>query len=126
VFSVAFSPDGHTLATGGDDKTAILWDLTDRTAARRLGQPLTGHSGTVFSVAFSPDGHTLAAGNADRTVLLWDLTDRTAPRRLGQPLTGQSYIGGGVMFSPDGRTLATAGDVGHRALVGPDRPLRTP
>jgi WD40 repeat protein len=37
--------------------------LTDPAHPSPLGQPLTGHTGTVFSVAFSPDGHTLASGS---------------------------------------------------------------
>ena len=75
-YSVAFAPDGTTLATAGADGTVILWDLTDPAQPRRLGPPLTGHTGTVYSVAFAPDGTTLATGDTyatDGTVILWDL-----------------------------------------------------
>jgi WD40 repeat protein len=71
VWSVAFSPDGHTLASGGANLRVRLWDLTDLAHPAPLGQPLYGYTGAVLSVAFSPDGHTLASGSADTTVRLW-------------------------------------------------------
>jgi energy-coupling factor transporter ATP-binding protein EcfA2 len=74
VSSVAFAPDGHTLATASDDRTVRLWDLSDRARPSPLGPPLTGHTGPVSSVAFAADGHTLATASEDRTVRLWDLT----------------------------------------------------
>ncbi|MGQ0774634.1 MAG: nSTAND1 domain-containing NTPase [Pseudonocardiales bacterium] len=130
VRSVAFSPDGRTLATGSLDHTVILWDLTDPTRPHRLGQPLTGHTGTVGSVAFSPDGRTLASTSGDRTTILWDLTDPSRPHPIGQPLTGHSDKVGSVAFSPDGRTVATGSfdrtailwdltDLGQPRLLGP-------
>ena len=57
-----------------------------------LGQPLTGHTGSVVAVAFSPDGNTLATGSfdgTDSTAILWDLGDPALPRRLGQPLSAK-------------------------------------
>ncbi|MGH3971585.1 MAG: WD40 repeat domain-containing protein, partial [Mycobacterium sp.] len=103
---VAFSPDGHTLASGSTD-TIRLWNLTDPAHPRPLGQPLTGHTGAVTSVAFSPDGHTLASASFDDTVRLWNLTDPAHPTPLGQPLTGHTDMVNSVAFSPDGHTLAS-------------------
>jgi WD40 repeat protein len=71
------------------DNAVILWDLTDRTQPRQVGQLLIGHAG-LYEVAFSPDGHTLATASRDTSVILWDLIDSTQPRQLGQPLTAVS------------------------------------
>jgi WD40 repeat protein len=68
VESVAFSPNGKTLASSGDDATVRLWDVTTR---QRFGAPLIGHTRQVWDVAFSPDGRTLASASDDGTVGLW-------------------------------------------------------
>jgi WD40 repeat protein/LysM repeat protein len=101
VVSVAFSPDGETLASGSRDRTIILWNLQTN---RPIGQPLTGHSDVVTSIAFSPDGKTLASGSRDNTIILWDLeTAKPVRQPLGEHGDGVTSIA----FSPDGKTLAS-------------------
>jgi WD40 repeat protein len=65
VLSVAWSPDGTTLASGSY-KEVKLWNK-DATLLRTL----EGHSNDVWSVAWSPDGTTLASGSEDGTIRLW-------------------------------------------------------
>ncbi|MFE3654441.1 WD40 repeat domain-containing protein [Streptomyces sp. NPDC059101] len=71
--TVAFSPDGKTLAGGGGSlehhPEIYLWDVASRTNTATL----TGHTDFVTSVAFSPDGKTLASSSSDKTVRIWQL-----------------------------------------------------
>ncbi|MFE7298312.1 nSTAND1 domain-containing NTPase [Streptomyces sp. NPDC057579] len=108
--TVAFSPDGRTLATAYDDFTVQLWNVGDPSHPRRLGPLLTGHKGYVNSLVFSPDGRTLASGSADDTVRLWNTTDPAHATLLGKPLTGHLGPVNALTFSPDGRTLASGSD----------------
>jgi WD40 repeat protein len=61
VDSVAFSPDGKTLASGSYDGTIKLWDV----ATGKEQATLEGHTGELWNVALSPNGKTLAAGAVD-------------------------------------------------------------
>ncbi|WP_329244384.1 helix-turn-helix domain-containing protein [Streptomyces sp. NBC_01478] len=98
VLSVAFSPDGRTLATGSTDEAMRLWD----TATGTLRATLSDRAGGVRAVAFSPDGRTLADGGM-HGLELWDVATGTVRVRL----TGRGQTAA-VAFSPDGRTIAAA------------------
>jgi WD40 repeat protein len=81
VFSVAFSPDGHSLASGGTNASAEIWDVSTGTRLRTL-EPFPGF---VASVAFSPDGRWLASGTSNHTIKLWDLATGQLARTLPIP-----------------------------------------
>ncbi|MGO8891339.1 MAG: toll/interleukin-1 receptor domain-containing protein, partial [Streptosporangiaceae bacterium] len=114
VYSVAFTPDSHTLASGDSDGTVRLWDVADPAHPRLLGQPLVS-AHAVYSVTLSPDGRTLAAGDAYGTIRLWNIADPAHPRLYGVPLTSSTqYAISSMAFSPDGRTIVS-GDI-HGAV----------
>ena len=97
--SVAFSPDGTTLAAGTADGMIQLWDIATKTKTATL----ESSDYVVSEVAFSPDGTTLAAGMGDGTVTLWKVATETKTATLVAG-DGAAYS---VAFSPDGTTLAT-------------------
>ena len=68
VVTVAFSPDGKTLASGSVDKTVILWNVAAGSAIKTL----KGHNDILLSVAFSPNGKFLVSGSGDGTSRCWD------------------------------------------------------
>lgn len=99
VISVAFSPDGQTIASAGsDDKVLRLWDVS----TGELVHALEGHTDDVFSVLFSPDGKTLASASDDQTLRLWDVSS-------GKPLQSLQADPLRMVFASDGQTVAAVG-----------------
>ncbi|MBD2340125.1 hypothetical protein H6G64_24465 [Calothrix sp. FACHB-156] len=100
VYSVAFSPDGKTIASASADNTVRLWNASTGKEITTLN----GHSDAVYSVAFSPDSKTIASASKDKTVKLWN----AATGKEITTLNGHIDQVWGVAFSPDGKTIASA------------------
>lgn len=115
VFAIAFSPDGKTLATGGNEillgsskeHVVRLWDVSTfshRPHYRPLVSPMKSIDGiSVYGLAFSHNSRLLAAGSMDTTAQVWDVKSGQALRTL----PGHKGAVSTVAFSLDDRTLAT-------------------
>ncbi|MFG1679212.1 hypothetical protein ACGFNP_03505 [Nonomuraea sp. NPDC049269] len=109
VATLAFSPDGATLASGGSDGTIRLWDV--RTATPK-GTPMVGHRADIIALAFAPDGRTIASSGGDETVRFWNT--RTG-RQIGESMTASRASE--LSFSADGALLVGSIHPGNHALV---------
>jgi WD40 repeat protein/tRNA A-37 threonylcarbamoyl transferase component Bud32 len=111
MWSVAFSPNGRWLASGGNDRTVRIWDTVKGQEVRAL----RGHSDVVLCVAFDPAGRRVASCGRDKTVRIWD----PATGALLSTLPGHKHAIRAFAFSPDGKQLiSTSGP-----FDGDGRPL---
>jgi hypothetical protein len=112
VFSVAYSPDAKTLASGSLDQMIKLWRMSDGTLIRNLTDP-----SAVYSLTYSPDGHTIASGSNDLTIKLWRAANKSVISNLSNSsltatvppnsVTGKITVvnSGGISFSANDFTF---------------------
>src|SRR5262249_30208933 len=99
--SLAFSPNGKTLAVGTINTSVRLWDVDKR--VERV-QRREQHRGPVWAVAFDKDGKRLVTGSYDGRIGMWD-PDTGEHKGF---LDGHTGTVNGLAFAPDGLTLASA------------------
>jgi WD40 repeat protein len=116
---VAYSPDGHRLASVGGDGILRVWSVGEAGALTLLvkfeGQAKPGAPGTftpLTGVSFAPDGRYVAAVGADAIIRIWDVETKSEVRGL----RGHVDWVTAVAFSPDGRLVASVGVDKDRAL----------
>ncbi len=103
VWSIAFSPDGHTLLTGIEKGRAEFWEVA---TGKKKAEPLR-HEKAVYAVAYSPDGRTVLTGSEDATARLWDAVTHQ-PLRVA--LTHQGTVYAVAFHPPDGQLILTGSD----------------
>jgi WD40 repeat protein len=81
IWAVAFSPNGHIIASGSSDQSINLWDVASGQQLRTL----EGHVDWVRSVVFHPDGEILASGSGDGTIKLWNVQTSECLKTLRTP-----------------------------------------
>ncbi len=107
VNAIAISRHGQTFASGSDDHTIKLWNLSSGQELRTINPPNSSSGAAqIKTVALSPDGQILASGGDDKTIKLWHLS----PGRANHVLSGHGGTVKSIAFSPDGQTLISGSD----------------
>ena len=106
--SIAFSPKGDMVASGGADNAVRLWTGDTLRPIDSLKSPTgQGHTAPVTAVAFTPDGARIASASNDRTVALWDVASK---RRIGDPMIGHQGLVLTVAFIANGNEVVSGGN----------------
>jgi WD40 repeat protein len=122
VRCVAYSPDGRYLATGGDDRTLIVWDMSTGKAHATIQQ----HTDSVRAVSFTTQDGRLATGGWDSTLCIWTVPPRGRKPRLTKTLLQADWVWA-LAYAPDGWALAAGLGNGAIALYpsGPKAKCQT-
>ncbi|KAF9555482.1 WD40 repeat-like protein [Agrocybe pediades] len=105
--SIAFSANGNRLASGHEDGTVMIWNLTK--GSQTSGKALDHHAprSGVACVAFSPDSQHIVSGSRDNSIRLWDVEKL---EQVGDPWKGHTGEINCVAFSPDGTKVVSGSD----------------
>lgn len=126
VYALAFSPDGRTVATGGDNGILRVWEVASGAVRHRFR-----HGAYITSVTFTPDGCTLAASSMEAPVFLWDLdgsrTRGVKPMALSFDAAWAALANADAKSAFDGcRALIAGGGESVRLIRGQLKPIPPP
>lgn len=111
ILSLALSPRGDLIVSGGSDRQIKVWPLAKDGSPNGgpKSRDLSGHTSEVWALAFHPEGHLLASGGLDGVIRIWSMPNGEIQReiRVG------SRVHFPLAFSPDGRYLAAGGAKGE-------------
>ncbi len=102
VLTLAFSPCGKFLVTGGKDNTIRLWSVPDGIEI----QTIQAHAGDVRAVTFDHDGGFFASSSWDKAIKLW----RTSDCSTLATASGHASAVNCLAFSADGKLLFSGSD----------------
>ena len=100
VYAASWSPDGHYIASGGQDTTVQVWEA----ATGRLITNYQGHTRAVKALAWSPDSRYIASGGDDQSLQVWQAQ---SGERVSTNTQYQTWIRA-MAWSPDGHYIASA------------------
>jgi WD40 repeat protein len=101
IRTLAFTPDGKLLISGGDDNAILVWEVETGKFVRRLD----GGNNWVMALSVSPDGKLLASAGFDKTIRIWDLAAGTKLKEIA----ANNQVVQSLAWSPDGRLIASGG-----------------
>lgn len=106
IYSLAFTPNGKTLAVGTGNKQIHLWDV----ANHQLKETISEHKHAVCELAFSPNGTILASGDTGGKIHIWEFASR---RHLATFEMPKGFVHT-LAFAPDGKVLASMSGSNYR------------